>query len=295
MPNPLAGFRISGSLVLVFSLAVVSQFAQAQQAQAPQTPAAQTDEQKNLSSQYAKLSEHANGGGPAPRRDLSGAWAGPVAANTSVPVPMTPLGKKMFSLNKPEGPQSEPGTQVPVALSNDPLRTCDPEGVPRDVTFEDRAIQFVQTPTAMWEMFQYQQIWREIWTDGRKLPTNVGKSGGPDPRYYGFSVGHWDGDYTFVVDTVGTDPGTWIDNAGHPHTGDLQVEERYRRVDHNDLELTVTIDDPKFYTKPFVITKYTLKWIPTQEFEEQLCIPSVMLRYDQLLAVPAGDPNAAKR
>ena len=146
----------------------------------------------------------------------------------------------MFSLNKPEGPQAEPGTQVPVALSNDPLKTCDPMGFPRDVTFEDRGIQFVQTPTAMWQMFQYQRIWREIWTDGRALPKNVGgkAAGSLDPRYYGFSVGHWDGDYTFVVDTVGTDPSTWLDNAGHPHSGDLHVMERYTRLDHNDLEVS---------------------------------------------------------
>lgn len=67
----------------------------------------------------------------------------------------------------------------------------------------------------------------------------------------------------------------------------MHVEERYTRADHNDLELTVTIDDPQIYTKPFVITTNKFKWIPNQEDEEQLCVPSEAILYFNTIAIPA--------
>ena len=91
----------------------------------------------------------------------------------------------------------------------------------------------------------------------------------PDPRWYGYSIGHWDGDYTFVTNTVGMDERTWLDALGHPHSVDLKVEERYRRVDHDNLEVTVTIDDPKAYVKPFTTKPWILAWNPKKELEEQ--------------------------
>jgi len=286
MPNVSRALGVSIAALLAFSAAAWAQTPQSQQAQNPQ----------NLSERVRKLELDKSTGGPAPRRDIGGAWAGSANPGLTVrfPVPpMTPLGQKMFSRNKPYRGE-DGGKEVPVALSNDPLNTCDPQGFPRDITFEVRGIEFVQGPTAMWQMSQYQQLWRVIWTDGRKLPTNVGKPSGPDPRYFGFSVGHWDGDYTFVVDTVGTDDRTWLNIYGDPHSADMHVEERYTRVDHNTLNVTVTVDDPKIYTKPFVVTKYDMKWIPEQEFEEQLCVPSEMMKYQKLLAAPAGDPDASK-
>lgn len=98
----------------------------------------------------------------------------------------------------------------------------------------------------------------------------------------------YEGDYTFVVDTVGTGERTWLDSAGHPHSGDLHVQERYTRLNHNDLEETMMIDDSKTYTKPFVITKANFKWIPEQEFDEDICVPSDALDYLKLLADPAS-------
>ncbi len=65
-------------------------------------------------------------------------------------------------------------------------------------------------------MIEYQDLWREVWTDGRALPTDVGGSGKDalDPRYNGYSVGHWEDDYTFVVDTTGLDDRSWATKAG---------------------------------------------------------------------------------
>jgi hypothetical protein len=141
-------------------------------------------------------------------------------------------------------------------------------------------------------MTQYGKIWRSVWMDGRELPKNAGAKGGPDATWYGYSVGHWDGDYTLVVNTAGVDDRTWLDRRGYPHSLDMKVEERYKRVDHNTLELTVTVDDPKIYTKPFVVAKNRYRWIPNQEEEEQLCVPSEMIDYIKTIAIPAGQDQA---
>ena len=72
---------------------------------------------------------------------------------------------------------------------------------------------------------------------------------------------------------------------------DMRVQERYTRLDHNTLEMTVTINDPKAYTKPFEITKTQFKWLPKQEIREEICVPSVMTEYEKSVAEPASDPS----
>jgi hypothetical protein len=225
-------------------------------------------------------------GGPAPRRDLSGSWAGPLEPKAGDVPAMTALGESRFKLNIPD-PFS--------ARSNDPWATCDPFGFPRSATNETRGIAFAQMPDRVVIMTQFQKVWRQVWMDGRGLPKNVGAKGGPDSRWYGYSVGHWDGDYTLVVETTGVDDSTWVDRRGYPHTVEMRIEERYTRVDHNDLELTVTIDDPKIYTKPFVIATNKFKWIPNQEDEEQICVPSEAITYLNTVAIPASQDRAADK
>jgi len=191
-------------------------------------------------------------GGPAPRRDLSGIWDGgpggvggaaQEAEREKARAPFTPLGEEMVRRNRPgNGPR-----MASVAEINDPLSTLgDPSGFPRILTFELRAVQITQTPNQVLMLYMFEKRWRTIWTDGRALPKD------PDPRWYGYSVGRWDDDYTFVVETVGLDDRTWVDNSGNPHSTALRVTERYRRVNQNTLELTVTIDDPMVYTKPWL-------------------------------------------
>jgi hypothetical protein len=74
----------------------------------------------------------------------------------------------------------------------------------------------------------------------------------PEARFWGYSVGRWMDDYTFVADSNGFDDRTWLDNAGRPHSDALHVIETYHRVDADHLEKTITIDDPKYYTRPWV-------------------------------------------
>jgi len=236
--------------------------------------------QQNAPSVYDELMKNTKPPAPAPKRDLIGAWAGPIGAAVNTPPSMTPLGQKLFSMNK--------GQDYTIAERNDPQIMCDPLGFPQNVLYETRSIAFSQMPDRIIQIFQYQRAWREIFTDGRALPTNVGQKGGPDPRYYGYSVGHWDGDYAFVVDTAGMDERVWLDHNGHPHSADLKVQERYERKDHDTLVLTVNIDDPKIYTQPWKAATTTFKWIPGQTFEEQLCVPSEAIEYMKIIGYPAG-------
>jgi hypothetical protein len=238
---------------------------------------------------YNKLNADPSTGGPAPKQDLSGAWAGPLSVAASEEIaPMTPLGQKLFSLNKSE-------RMVGIAHSNDPLNTCDPLGFPRDLVFETRGLAFATMPGKIVLLHQYQKIWRDVWMDGRELPKNIDTKGGADSRWYGYSVGHWEGDNTLVIDTVGSDNRSWLDPSGHPHSVDAHVQERYTRVDHNHLEVTATVDDPKLYTKPFVLAKAKFRWIPTQETEEQLCVPSEAITYFNSIALPSfGETSKTK-
>jgi len=229
-------------------------------------------------------------GGPAPRHDLNGTWVGPLGARGLPPgdtPELTPEGQKLFVLNKPEA-------KFNVSGSNDPVvRSCDPLGFPRNMLFEMRGVPigellgmtFVSLPDRTFLLSQFQSVWRQIWTDGRALPKNVGspEKDAPDARYYGYSVGHWEADNIFVVDTTGIDDSTWLSRAGYPHTVDAMIHERYVRADHNDLQLTITVDDPKLYTKPFTLATIQYKWLPDQNLGEQLCIPSRLMEYLRII------------
>jgi hypothetical protein len=252
----------------------------------PLAPGAGAQEQEQGVQGMPPAKAHQAPGAPAPKRDISGVWSGAVVPRLEPVAPMTPWGQAIFDQTRPFAGRG--ARTVEVGVSNDPMRTCDPLGFPRNVLWETRNLEFDPTPSKMIELFQYQRVWREIWTDGQPLPTDVGGSApnSPDPRFYGYSIGHWADDYTFVVETTGLDERTWLDANGHPHSVGAHVEERYTRVDHDTLELTVTIDDPKAYTKPFEIMKQDFKLNPKPQ-EEQMCVPSEAEDYMKLIAAPA--------
>jgi len=228
---------------------------------------------------------------PAPKRDLSGTWDGFTDGGTQPKgakafpddgkhpdVPYTPAGKAARMANKP----GEGEEQLPVAEVNDPVHSCNPLGFPRMDIFSLKAMAIVQTANKVIWLNQFYDVYRTIWTDGRELPKD------PAPRYYGYSVGHWEDDYTLVVETVGMTDRTWLDNAGRPHTGDLRVEERFHRPSREILELTVTITDPKYYTKPWVAAdKLTFHLLPADfDMGEMLCAPQEMEEYMKSVAEP---------
>ena len=235
---------------------------------------------------------------PAPRRDISGIWDPGLTgvqmfgANT-VPddgkpehqPPYTPLGLEALKRNKPNN-----GTRgVLPGNTNDPVFAYgDPQGMPREDLYELRTIQVFQTPQSTAILYQFNKVWRVIWSDGRELPKE------PEPRWYGYSVGKWVDDYTFVVETTGTDERTWVDRAGRPHSADLRVEERFHRPDRDHLELTVTIDDPKMYTKPWVaLDKFVFEQQPRSfDVREMIWSPSEYERYNELMGNPASKKDS---
>jgi len=183
---------------------------------------------------------------PAPPRDITGIWDAGGAGIGARGMPTSPLTAWGETVSKTHH-SGDGARMVPADQINDPLSTlADPGGFPRDLLFELRPFEVVQLPNKVLMLYMFEKRWRVIWTDGRQLPAN------PDPRWYGYSVGRWEDDNTFVVTSNGTDERTWLDNAGNPHSDQLKVEERYHRVDGNSMELTVVIDDPKTYTRPWV-------------------------------------------
>jgi hypothetical protein len=220
--------------------------------------------------------------GPAPRRDLTGVWdagrPGVTAAGYQT-APLTPWGDQVGKTHKSgDGARTAPLPEV-----NDPYNIYgDPAGFPRNVLYNLRPFQIVQTANQVLMLYMFEKRWRVIWTDGRELPK------APDPRWYGYSVGKWEDDYTFVVQTIGMDERTWLDNAGDPHSSDLRVEERYHRLNGNTLEITVTIDDPKAYTKPWVArNKLPLRLMPPEtDLMEMILSATEAAEYKKIVADP---------
>jgi hypothetical protein len=99
--------------------------------------------------------------------------------------------------------------------------------------------EFVQSPAKIIQFFEREHEWRPIWIDGRSLPKD------PDPTWYGYAIGHWEGDYTLVVESAGFNDKTWLGATGYPHSEDMRVTERYQRVDRNTIVYNIRVDDAK--------------------------------------------------
>ena len=215
------------------------------------------------------------------KHDLSGVWYGrnPRVFSPKAP-PFTPEGQARFNANKPSfGPRA-----VIPALGNDPMGRCDPLGYPRNLWVASRAFEIVQSPSKMIQMFEWSRSYREVWTGAQKIPEE------PDPRWYGWSVGRWDGD-TFVIDSTGYNEKTWIDDIGDPHSENMRLQERWRRVDYETLELNMTLTDPEIYTEPWVASKETFKLQLPNELtimSEEFCVPSETEAFNEKVRDLAG-------
>ena len=142
---------------------------------------------------------------------------------------------------KTERPATGPNQTF--ANTTDPaLKYADPDGYPR-ASIHPMRFKIVQTPDYVYQFWEYNKSWRQI-------ALNRPHSEVPDISWYGESVGKWEGD-TLLVDSVGFKDSTWLDPIGHPHTEDLHIIERIRRVDPETLVFNFTFDDPKAYTKPW--------------------------------------------
>jgi hypothetical protein len=218
--------------------------------------------------------------------DLSGVWMqypqgdvpgtpGLNAINEKFRPPLTPWGQASFDLASPlVGPRAVAGKE------NAPSLHCDPEGPPR-ILNRPNPFEIVQIPGRVFMFFEEQHIWRTIWADGRALPKD------PEPSWLGYSVGKWEGD-TFVVDTIGFNDKSWADAYGNPRSEQMHLTERYRRLNHDTLEMQIIMDDPKSYTKSWVSPPKLHKLEPTWEIAEWFCVIDEDNVYDEAVRKPAG-------
>ena len=233
---------------------------------------------------------------PAPRHDISGIWGPSIAPGAGIQAngvfsmpddgkpehtpPYSALGLKTLQAHKPLFGQR---AVFPSTLSNDPRSICDPIGFPRADFYQIRYEQFIQNPREIVVLYEFEKRWRSIWLD-RELPKEI-----PDNRWYGYSVGKWTDDNTLDVQTVGImgEPRAWLDETGRPISQDAKIAERFHRVDHDNLEWTVTIDDPQMYTKTWVaMNKFPMKLQPPdfdiwgKYQQEMICAPSDVTTYN---------------
>jgi hypothetical protein len=152
----------------------------------------------------------------------------------------------------------------------DPFANCLPQGVPR-VNASPPPWKIIQKPEVIVVLYESANTWRQIFMDGRELGNDY------PPTFLGYSTGKWDGD-TLVVDTRGFNGKTWLDQTGKPTSEALHVTERFRRTDYGHMQIQITIDDPKVYTRPWNVTE-TARLVPNAEVIENACENNLDLQH----------------
>ena len=207
--------------------------ASAQWAKVPLTPIPRTAEGKP------------NPAAPAPRLadgkpDLSGIWAAPtgylrnLAKDLKEEVPFQPWAKAVYD-ERAAG----------LHWRDEPDANCLPQGVPK-VLLAPAPFRILQTPGIVFFVHEAFNLWWQAFTDGREFVPHDDVS----PTWHGYSTGKWDGD-TLVIDSRGFNGKVWLDQLGKPSTEALHVTMRLRRKDFGHLDIQITIDDAKAYTRPW--------------------------------------------
>ncbi len=242
---------------------------------------------------------------PAPVHDISGLWGSRLGnqakgvqlhPNDGKPEnepPYTAYGRQLYKSHK----ALEGFDAVPPAENNDPRVKCEPLGFPR-ANHYDLGMRIYQNDFNVAILYQYDNRWRLIWTDGRSLPKLL--DGGVqingeyrEPRWMGYSVGKWLDDYTLQVETVGTmaEDRVWLDNTGRPISDQAKVTEIFKRLDYDTLELSETIEDPKIFTKPWQTMKLQMNLQdPRVDVLTRYCSPTEIETYNQMY----GDSASSK-
>jgi hypothetical protein len=140
---------------------------------------------------------------------------------------------------------------------------CLPDGVPHADLLPE-PFKIIQTPGEIVMLYEVETTFRQIYLDGRTQLVD------PNPSWMGYSVGKWEGD-TLVVDTVGFNDLSWLDARGHGHSVDMRVEERFHRRDFGHLDVTVTITDPRMFTRPITIN-FVEGLLPDTDLIEHFCL-----------------------
>ncbi len=190
--------------------------------------------------------------------DLSGIWiAEPALLHDATAhlkpgeVQLTPKGQAIYDERKSGAVANE-----------DPDAHCLPQGVPK-IHHTPLPFKIVQEHDLVVMLYEAFGQYRQFFLDGRPLPTD------PNPQWYGYSVGHWEGD-TLVVNSIGFNGKAWMDQAGLPTSEALKTVERFHRIDFGHLEITTTIDDSVDYKKPWTVTQPAVLF-PDTDLLEHVC------------------------
>jgi hypothetical protein len=189
------------------------------------------------------------------RPDLSGIWKAPTARQLQnladgIEVSMQPWAAQVYRERQAnQGRDSPSGRCLPHSVTD-----FDAHHMPK---------KLIQLPGLIVILFESYHSYRQIFTDGRPLPVER------DPAWFGYSVGKWEKD-ALVVDTVALHPMTWLDDGGHPHSDALHIIERFRRPDFGHMQVEVTIDDPKAYTRPWT-ARIPWEYVPDTELLDWVC------------------------
>jgi hypothetical protein len=214
--------------------------------------------------------------------DLSGLWTpkfgGDVGLESWDPfdsrgkkpeqLPMTPWGEAKLQRARPPF-----GLHETFENTTDPIQKyCDTPGITRLYLYPFQ-FTILQTPKVVYILYEFTRVWRSIAMD----------RGHPGGRYRGD---------TLVIDTIGLNDKTWLDRVGHPHSDALHVIERFRRTDHDTLELDVTFDDPKAYTKTWSSKKFFQ--LSSSPMGETLCSLSETAAFQKRVIEPTTTPPRGK-
>lgn len=219
---------------------------------------------------------------PAPKAadghpDLSGVWDRGIVPGTPPPPPVTTFGNAPQPGPRPfqDLPSLFPGglplqpwaaelrkQRLDQNSKDHPDAHCLPLH-PVQLHSHPQPRKIIQTPLEVLIIYEANDGLRQIFTDGRTLPAD------PDPWWFGYSIGHWDGD-TLVAETTGFKDKGWIDEQGTPITSSGKVIERFRRLNYGTLEIEITVDDPKTFTKPWTF-KLNQRLMPDTELIEFVC------------------------
>ena len=177
-----------------------------------------------------------------------------IAGNKPEDIPLLPAARALYQQRIDTNGKDHPGAY------------CLPSGIPEKLSIPD-GLKVVQAPNVIVFLYESRTIYRQVFLDGRKLP----KIDTDDfqPSWMGYSVGRWEGE-TLVVETVGSNGKAWLDMRGLPGTEALHVTERYTRPNMGIVNIDVTIDDPKAYSKPWSF-KVTWNLRGDAELIESIC------------------------
>jgi len=264
-----AVFAVAVGSALGWSATLVAQWLKYPTAGVPRT----ADGKPNLSAPAPR--------GPDGKPDFSGIWLTDNASNTNCARPQDPesivcgaelpMGKEGINMGAslPEGLPYQPWLAALVKertaenAKTDPHVRCLPDTFLRAYSLP-HLVKFVHTPRLLVMLNEMNAGYRQVFTDDRPLPED------PVPSWQGYSSGKWEGD-TLVVNSIGFRDDLWIDWNGSVIMSGAKVQERLRRPDYGHLEIGVTVDDPKAYTRPWTVTLRQRLALNT-ELVDEICL-----------------------